>query len=56
VTVGDDKKIGIWDLTTGGMEKIDSTHSQFVTCVEMDPLKGLLLTGSMDHTAKGWNC
>ena len=55
ISVSDDKSIRIWDLHNGRCyKKITNAHDHFVTCIDMRGQH--LVTGSVDHTLKIWNC
>ena len=55
LSVSDDKSIRIWDLTNGRQyRKMMNAHNHFISSIDM---KGkVVVTGSVDNTAKVWTC
>jgi platelet-activating factor acetylhydrolase IB subunit alpha len=55
LSVSDDKSIRIWDLTNGRCyKKMLMAHDNFITSIDMK--QKVVITGSVDYTAKVWSC
>ncbi|CBZ50590.1 putative WD-40 repeat protein [Neospora caninum Liverpool] len=57
ISCSDDRSIRCWNILSGACERVlSSAHSQFVTCLGLDPTTQLLASGSLDCTVKLWSC
>ena len=55
LSVSDDKSIRIWDLNNGRCyRKMLMAHDNFITSIDMK--QKVVITGSVDYTAKVWSC
>jgi platelet-activating factor acetylhydrolase IB subunit alpha len=55
LSVSDDKSIRVWDLNNGRCyKKMLNAHSHFICSIDMK--QKVVVTGSVDNTAKVWNC
>jgi len=55
VTCADDTTLKIWDFASSTEEAMLSGHGWEVKSVDWHPHKGLLVSGSKDHTVKFWD-
>ncbi|KAJ1914309.1 Lissencephaly-1 [Tieghemiomyces parasiticus] len=57
LSVSDDKSIKIWDIANGRcMKTLADAHDHFATCIAFSTVSPLVVTGSVDQTAKIWEC
>jgi len=55
-SVGDDKKLKLWDLRQTGPTQVIDAHLEEVLCLDFSPFNtNLLLTGSVDKTIALWD-
>jgi WD40 repeat protein len=51
---GTDRKVKLWDFSTGKLEREFVGHEDTVTSVAFSPDNTMALSGSCDHTIKLW--
>ena len=55
VSVGDDKSVKLWDITTKEPVRTFRGHTDYVRALATVPDTNLILSGSLDGTAKLWD-
>lgn len=54
-SAGEDKKIKLWDLRSGGLFREFKGHSDIVHSLAFDNNSEVLCSGSLDRTVKFWD-
>jgi len=54
-SVGGDKLVFYWDVTTGNVIRKFQGHTQSINCVAFNPQKNCLVSGSVDTTVRIWD-
>lgn len=55
ITAADDNLLKIWDFPKGELDVTLSGHQWDVKCADWHPTKGLIVSGSKDHTVRLWD-
>ena len=54
-SVGGDKLVFYWDVSTGNILRKFQGHTQPINCVSFNPQLNVLISGSLDNTVRIWD-